>query len=138
MNSGMDFRPILRIGICAIMIAMTAGCQKKKTEEETVQYQQISQEEAKNIMDTDDSILILDVRTKSEYAEGHIKDAVLMPYDEIEDYAESEFEDKDQKILVYCRSGNRSKVAAQILAGLGYTNVIEFGGVNTWTYGLVK
>ncbi|MBE5960907.1 MAG: rhodanese-like domain-containing protein [Lachnospiraceae bacterium] len=134
----MDFRPILRIGICAIMIAMTAGCQKKKTEEETVQYQQISQEEAKNIMDTDDSILILDVRTKSEYAEGHIKDAVLMPYDEIEDYAESEFEDKDQKILVYCRSGNRSKVAAQILAGLGYTNVIEFGGVNTWTYGLVK
>ena len=103
-----------------------------------MQYQQISQEEAKNIMDTDDSILILDVRTKSEYAEGHIKDAVLMPYDEIEDLAESEFTDKGQKILVYCRSGNRSKVAAQMLANLGYTDVMEFGGVNTWTYGLVK
>ena len=134
----MDFRTILWIGICAIVVTMTVGCQKKKTEEETVQYQQISQEEAKNIMDTDDSILILDVRTKSEYAEGHIKDAVLMPYDEIEDLAESEFTDKGQKILVYCRSGNRSKVAAQMLANLGYTDVMEFGGVNTWTYGLVK
>ncbi len=134
----MDFRTILLIGICAIVVVMTAGCQKKKTEEETVQYQQISQEEAKNIMDTDDSILILDVRTKSEYAEGHIKDAVLMPYDEIADLAESEFDNKEQKILVYCRSGQRSKVAAQILASLGYTDVMEFGGVNTWTYGLVK
>ena len=94
----------------------------------------ITQEEAKNLMDTQENYIILDVRRQDEYAEKHIPGAILIPHDEIEERAEKELPDKDQLILVYCRSGNRSKQASEVLERLGYTRIREFGGINTWPY----
>ncbi|MBQ8215682.1 MAG: rhodanese-like domain-containing protein [Clostridia bacterium] len=82
--------------------------------------------------------IVLDVREQSEYDEGHIENAVLLPYTEIDRRAEQVLPDKDALILVYCRSGRRSKIGAQSLADLGYTNVKEFGGIIDWQYGTVK
>lgn len=94
----------------------------------------ITAEEAKQIMDSEANYIILDVRTDEEYAEGHIPNAILIPDYEIEEKAEAILTDKNQTILVYCRSGNRSKSASEILARLGYTDVREFGGINDWPY----
>ena len=104
----------------------------------TVTYEQISQVEAKNIMDTESNFIILDVRTEEEFAEGHIKNAILIPDYEIATKAEEILKDKNQLILVYCRSGNRSKAASKVLVDLGYTNVKEFGGIIDWKYEIVK
>lgn len=82
--------------------------------------------------------MILDVRTDEEYATGHIPGAILIPDYEIGKRAESELTDKSQWILVYCRSGRRSKNASAELASLGYTNIKEFGGINDWQYDIVK
>lgn len=101
-------------------------------------YRQISQEEAKEMMDTQD-VLILDVREQDEYDSGHIPGAVLLPVGTItEDSAAEIIPEKDTTVLVYCRSGNRSKTAAQALAELGYTDVCEFGGISTWPYEVEK
>ena len=94
----------------------------------------ITAEEAKQIMDAEEGYIILDVRTQEEYDQGHIPGAMLIPNTEIETRAEDELLDKDQLILVYCRSGNRSKKAAEILVELGYTNIKEFGGIIDWPY----
>lgn len=94
----------------------------------------ITAEEAKKIMDTESEYVILDVRTEEEFAQGHIPGAILIPDYEIREEAESSLPDKDALILVYCRSGRRSKNAAQILAELGYTNIREFGGIIDWPY----
>lgn len=104
----------------------------------TITYEQISQIEAKNIMDTESNFIILDVRTEEEFVEGHIENAILIPDYEITSKAEEILKDKNQLILVYCRSGNRSKVASQALVELGYTNVKEFGGIIEWKYEVVK
>lgn len=97
-------------------------------------YQQISQEEAKEMMDSQE-VIILDVREQDEYDGGHIPGAVLLPVGSIdEDTAAAAIPEKDVVILVYCRSGRRSKTASSALAELGYTNVYEFGGINTWPY----
>ena len=97
-------------------------------------YQQISQETAKEMMDTQ-QVIILDVREQEEYDSGHIPGAVLLPVGTIdEDSAAQVIPDKDATLLVYCRSGNRSKTASAALAALGYTNIYEFGGINTWPY----
>ena len=96
----------------------------------------ITAEEAKNIMDSREGYIILDVRTQEEYDQGHIPGAILIPNTEIEAQAEGVLTDKDQLILVYCRSGRRSKLAAQILVELGYTNILEFGGIIDWPYGV--
>ena len=101
-------------------------------------YQQISGAEAKALMDSESGYIIIDVRTQEEYDEGHIPGAILIPYDEIADRAEKELPDKDQLILVYCRSGRRSKIAAEELVKLGYTNVKEFGGIIDWEYETTK
>lgn len=95
-------------------------------------YEQITQEEAKQIMDTTNGYILLDTRTQEEYDQSHIPGALLIPHTEIAERAEEELPDKDQVILVYCRSGNRSKQAAQKLADQGYTNIAEFGGINSW------
>ena len=97
-------------------------------------YQQVDAETAKELMDTEDDYVILDARTQAEYDEGHIPGAILIPHDTVAAAAEDALPDKDQLILVYCRSGNRSKQASQTLVDLGYTNVIEFGGINSWPY----
>ena len=104
----------------------------------SVTYDQISGAEAKALMDSESGYLIIDARTQEEYDQGHIPGAILIPEYEIADRAEKELPDKDQLILVYCRSGRRSKIAAEELVKLGYTNVKEFGGIIDWEYDIVK
>ena len=101
-------------------------------------YEQISGAEAKALMDSESGYIIIDARTQQEYDQGHIPGAILIPEYEIADRAEKELPDKDQLILVYCRSGRRSKIAAEELVKLGYTNVKEFGGIIDWEYETVK
>ena len=97
-------------------------------------YQQIDQETAKEMMDTQE-VIILDVRERDEYDSGHIPGSVLLPVGTIdEDTAAEVIPETDSTVLVYCRSGNRSKTASSALADLGYTNIYEFGGINTWPY----
>ena len=99
-------------------------------------YQQITREEAKKIMDSGEEHIILDTREQDEFDEGHIPGAILIPYTEIENKAEEMIPDKNAQILVYCRSGRRSKIASESLAKLGYTNVKEFGGIIDWSWEL--
>ena len=94
----------------------------------------ITAREAKEIMDREEGYIILDTRAQEEYDEGHIPGAILIPHDEILEKAESVLTDKNQLILVYCRSGRRSKLAAEDLLKLGYTNIKEFGGILDWPY----
>lgn len=101
-------------------------------------YEQISGAEAKALMDSESGYIIIDARTQEEYDEGYIPGAILIPEYEIADRAEKELPDKDQLILVYCRSGRRSKIAAEELVKLGYTNVKEFSGIIDWEYEIVK
>ena len=101
-------------------------------------YEQISGAEAKALMDSESGYIIIDARTQEEYDGGHIPGAILIPEYEIADRAEKELPDKNQLILVYCRSGRRSKIAAEELVKLGYTNVKEFGGIIDWEYEIVK
>lgn len=96
-------------------------------------YRQISQEEAARMMEKDDGHIVVDVRRQDEYDAGHIPGAVLIPNEDIGTEMPKELPDPDQIILIYCRSGNRSKQAAQKLFDMGYTNIYEFGGINTWT-----
>ena len=101
---------------------------------EKAMYEQITVEAAKNIMDSGEDFIILDVREQDEYDSGHIPGSILIPYLEIEEKAIEVLPDKDRQILVYCRSGRRSKIASQSLAKLGYTNIKEFGGIIDWPY----
>ena len=98
----------------------------------------ITPEEAKEIMNQEDSYVILDVREQDEYDEGHIEGALLLPYTEIEKRAGEELPEKDQLILVYCRSGRRSAIAAKSLIEMGYTNIKDFGGIIDWPYEVVN
>ena len=93
-------------------------------------YTTITQDKAKEMMKEESNYIILDVRTKEEYDDKHIEDAINIPLDEIEET--TELKNKEQIIFVYCRSGNRSKQASEILANLGYTNIYEIGGISTW------
>ena len=95
-------------------------------------YHQIAQEEAKEMMAKNDGHIIVDVRRQDEYDEGHIPGAVLIPNESITDKQPEQLPDLNQVILIYCRSGRRSKEASQKLADMGYTNIYEFGGINTW------
>lgn len=136
-------RIIASIFAIITMASLITGCAAKnqKTQETTAMtgtYQQITQDEAKRIMDTRDDYIIVDARDQYEYDQGHIKDAIVIPYTDIEDMAEQKLPNKEQLILVYCRSGRRSKIAAQSLADMGYTNVKEFGGIIDWQYGVEK
>lgn len=113
---------------------LLVGCGRADKSNHGAEYMNITAEEAKHIMDDTEGYLLLDVRTQEEYDEGHIPGAVVLPHTEVEARAEAELPDKEQVILVYCRSGRRSKLAAQALAELGYTNVKEFGGILDWPY----
>ena len=116
----------------AIML-ITAGCGKSKVErEEKAMFQKITMEEAKVMMAEQENYILLDVRTQEEYQNGHIPGAICVPNEEIGSTEPEELPDKEQLILVYCRSGNRSKQAAEKLAKLGYRNIVEFGGINDW------
>ncbi|MEF2836279.1 MAG: rhodanese-like domain-containing protein [Oscillospiraceae bacterium] len=119
-------RKLLSVFLAAILLA---GCSAPK---ETVSYRQISMDEAITMMEEESGYIILDVRTPEEFADKHIPGAVNIPNETIAAEEIPELPDKDQLILVYCRSGNRSKQASEKLAALGYTNVVEFGGINSW------
>lgn len=114
--------------VSVIMIMGLTGC-----EEKDMSYTQISMEEAVAMMETEENYIILDVRTIEEFAEKHIPNAINIPNETIGREELAELPDKNQLILVYCRSGNRSKQASEKLAALGYTNIYEFGGINDWT-----
>lgn len=107
-----------------------------KTEEAGV-YHKITAEEAKTMMD-EQTVTVVDVRTEAEYQEGHIADAVLVPNESIADQMPEALPDKEATLLVYCRSGRRSKEASEKLLELGYRNVYDFGGINDWPYDVVK
>lgn len=125
---------IIAVAVCLIVFSAVAFVACKDPEG----YQKISASEAKNIMDTQTGYIILDVRTQQEFAQGHIEGALLIPDYELQQKASDMLPDKDQLILVYCRSGNRSAKASKLLIELGYTNVKDFGGINSWSYGIVK
>lgn len=118
-----------------VVLAFVAACDKgEKGNLSNTGFISITSEEAKNIMDSEENYVILDVRTQEEYDEGHIKNAVLIPDYEINEMAENMLPDKEQLILVYCRSGRRSKIASENLADMGYSNIREFGGIIDWEY----
>lgn len=116
----------------------TAATTLATTQKPEAIYMNITAQQAKEIMDTQTGYIILDTRTQEEYDEGHIPGAILIPYDEITEKAESILTDKNQLLLVYCRSGRRSKIAAETLVELGYTNIREFGGIIDWPYEIEK
>ena len=117
-----------------LAVLLLTGCSVEKGEKDVAGYEMITAQQAKEIMDTQEGYVILDTRTAEEYDQGHIPGAIVISHEEIKEKAESVLTDKDQLILVYCRSGRRSKLAAQDLVELGYTNVKEFGGIIDWPY----
>ena len=117
-----------------LAVMMLTACGQAKENDQGAVYVNITAEEAKQIMDTEEGYIILDVRTQEEYDQGHIPGATQISHEEIAEKAEEVLTDKDQLILVYCRSGRRSKIAAEALVELGYTNIKEFGGIIDWPY----
>ena len=111
-------------------LLLLAGCATPAEQE--VSYRQINMDEAITMMEEESGYIILDVRTPEEFADKHIPGAINIPNETIGTDEIPELPDKDQLILVYCRSGNRSKQASEKLATLGYTNIVEFGGINDW------
>ena len=114
-----------------LLLLFLAGCTTSNEQENS--YRQISMDEAVTMMEEESGYIILDVRTPEEFRERHIPNAINIPNETIGSEDIQELPDKDQLILVYCRSGNRSKQASGKLAELGYTNIVEIGGINDWT-----
>jgi len=135
---------LLFISVIFTMLFSLTACSfdestvKNEKNSQTGIYKKISPKEALSLMESDEDILILDVRTKEEYDEGYIKNALLLPYDEISKDSEILPPDKSKKILIYCRSGRRSEIAANTIIKLGYENVYDFGGINDWPYDIYK
>ena len=130
-----------------LILTLSAACAKKDDQIENTEnlesadnspleaeYHKLAQEDAKKIMDSGEPYTLVDVRTQEEYDAGHINGAILIPVNEIKDRAEGELPDKSALILVYCRSGARSRNAAGILVELGYVNVQDIGGISSWPY----
>ena len=117
-----------------LAVMLLTACGQTKENDQEAAYMNITAEEAKQIMDSEDGYIILDARTQEEYDQGHIPGAIVISHEEIAEKAEEVLTDKDQLILVYCRSGRRSKIAAEALVELGYTNIREFGGIIDWPY----
>ena len=103
-----------------------------------IMYKLITPQEAKEVMDSGREHIVLDVRRPDEFEKGHIPHAINIPHTEIYDRAQEVLKDKDALILVYCRSGRRSKFASQLLANMRYTDIREFGGILDWPYEVVK
>ena len=126
----------LLVVLVLLCIFIAIGVQAKKQQEKgdlRMGFEQITQDEAKRIMANEEGYILVDARTHGEYAGGHIPGAICIPNETIGTEAPEELQDLKQLILIYCRSGNRSKQAAQKLAALGYTNIKEFGGIMEWT-----
>ena len=125
---------VIIVSSCGTDISLEMLRETGAESEEKMSYIQITAEQARQLMDDENDYVILDVRTDEEYNQGHIPGAILIPDFEIAVRAEEELPDKDRLILVYCRSGRRSKLASQTLADMGYRNVKEFGGIMDWPY----
>ena len=147
----MKYFRLFSLLLASVLLISFGGCKAKEeaplsteapttktTEMINMTYEQISQSEAKEIMDTKSDYIIIDARTQEEFDEGHIENAILIPEYEIQEKAPELIPDKNALILVYCRSGRRSKIASEALVQLGYTNVKEFGGIIDWEYEIVK
>lgn len=119
-----------RLFLILLIVLLLTGC--AVSTDKDVTYTQITMSEAVEMMEIESDYIILDVRRPDEFATAHIPNAINIPNESIGTDEISELPDKDQLILVYCRSGNRSKQASQKLVKLGYTNVVEFGGINDW------
>ena len=137
-------RQILLFAALAASLALLAGCALSKTKKDTSEdttdkaaYHKISVEEAYEMMASQE-VVVVDVRTREEHESGHIENAVLVPTESIGSEMPEALPDKEATLLIYCRSGRRSKEAAQKLLSLGYQNVYDFGGVIDWPYELVK
>ena len=117
-----------------LAVMLLTACGQDKENNQGAAYLNITAEEAKQIMDSEEGYIILDVRTQEEYNQGHIPGAIVISHEEIAEKAKEVLTEKDQLILVYCRSGRRSKIAAEALVELGYTNIKEFGGIIDWPY----
>ena len=129
-------RRFLALALALVLVLCLTGCNAGISKESATTvmtgYKQISQDEAKEMMARDDGHIIVDVRRQDEYDAGHIPGAILIPNESIDKERPKELPDLDQIILVYCRSGRRSKEASEKLAKIGYTNIYEFGGIITW------
>ena len=123
-----------RLLFLLLAVMLLTACAHTKENDQEAAYMNITAQEARTIMDTEQGYVILDTRTREEYDQGHIPGAIQISHDEITEKAEEVLTDKDQLILVYCRSGRRSKIAAEALVELGYTNIKEFGGIIDWPY----
>ncbi len=136
MKAGNNVKMKRFVLLLSASLLLLAGCgsgKREKEEPDTVGgYRQISQEEARRMMEQETGYVVVDVRREDEFEAGHIPGAVLIPNETIEDEPPAQLPDREQIILIYCRSGNRSKQASQKLADMGYANVYEFGGINTW------
>lgn len=124
----------MKLLIPAFLLAalLLTGCSAALNTAQAAAYRQITMQEAVRMMETEENYIILDVRTEQEFAAGHIPGAILVPNETIDAKEIPQLPDKDQLIMVYCRSGNRSKQASGKLVQLGYTNIVEFGGINSW------
>lgn len=119
------------------ILILLSGCNSNKPSSQdtsNIEYKKISPSEAKEKLQNEEGILLLDVRTDSEYKEKHIPKSMLIPIDVLKNEVINKIPDKNTTILVYCRSGNRSRSASKILINLGYTNVYDLGGIINWPY----
>ena len=135
------FKLLLLFLAISLVVFALVGCSKqvsKSTDNKSDGYQKITAAAVKSRLDNGEKLIIVDVRTKEEYDTGHIKNSILIPYDEIEAKAASLLTDKNASIIVYCRSGRRSEIAAKSLLKLGYTNVADMGAISDWKSGLDK
>ncbi|MDD3279844.1 MAG: rhodanese-like domain-containing protein [Lachnospiraceae bacterium] len=131
-------RNVLLAGIMSALLLVGCGAVKNETDNSTSEgVQKLTAQQAYEKIESGDPVVIVDVRTKEEYNAGHIKDAILIPNEEIKDEKPELLPVEDAEILVYCRSGNRSAQAAEKLKKMGYSKVYDFGGINDWTYGTV-
>lgn len=155
----LKLKPVLIISILVTFVFLVSGCgsmlpsqdsnnersevdsmksyETESTEEKMIEYKKITPQEAYEMMNTG-GVIVLDVRTKQEYEQGHIENSLLLPVDEIKEKAETVLPDKKSVILIYCRSGNRSFYASKDLIDMGYENVYDFGGIISWPYEIVS
>ncbi len=150
LNIGLAILPIVIIVLLLLVVFTNKGGRKMSgnNEQERLDhalntgkaavYHKVSPKEGKEMLDSDKNILLLDVRTPEEFAQGRINGSVLMPDYDVPLLAPERIKDKDKKIIVYCRSGARSNGAARKLVSMGYTNVYDMGGIMSWSYGVVK
>lgn len=133
---------IVYVIVAVFLIGVFSACRNKPAEtnkgNSTASFSSITPREARKRLDSEKGIILLDVRTMEEYQTGYIKDSILIPVDRLKEEAENQLKDKEATIFVYCRSGNRSVTAANILVDLGYKNVYNLGGINKWPYEIVK